>query len=610
MHACNSFQVLFAAAIAAALPCSAAVRLLAPAEGETVPLLSDGQKARLSAPRAERVAKFADPAERAAMKKLGYVPLPAKLRWEWAPDGVSGPAAAARPRFAVEVRRLPDGKPVFRADCQAPRADVTNLEIAREYEWTVWADVLGRVEAPVSGRFRTEDAAPRLVAGGDVPNVRDIGGRIGLGGRRVRQGLVYRSAGLNSNASPVYSTREEVLAASDNPERLLAEERALKDGIAVFRAYQADPAAFRLVSADISGPWTVFRPLDEVFAADGDAAIAALDRVPGEFLGAQAETAVPDDSGVFAFPLSEARAAKGPAVFMREFDASGDGWLSLGCGADWWWKVCVNGETAFDRYTGKGNNRPAKSANDHVFAVPVKKGRNVLAAVVRPGSEGWLFACRTAPAVPVSQLLASGIRNLERRIDEMFKIQTGMAPGKSRIGRGNRSTFLDQLGIRSDVDLRSDTECYGMEGSPLGPAVRWFHYSSGAYAGMAGDFGRKAFANVFRVFLDPANYPVDFHCIAGQDRTGAVAFILNALLGVDEEELWRDWEATGFWNGDPNFNHDRLFKKLVAAFDGQPGPTIHDRVLSYVLSLGFTEADVETFREIMLEPVQADGARE
>ena len=43
------------------------------------------------------------------------------------------------------------------------------------------------------------------------------------------------------------------------------------------------------------------------------------------------------------------------------------------------------------------------------------------------------------------------------------------------------------------------------------------------------------------MFLDPANYPIDFHCIAGQDRTGAVAFILNALLGVEEEELYLDW---------------------------------------------------------------------
>ena len=31
--------------------------------------------------------------------------------------------------------------------------------------------------------------------------MRDIGGRMGLGGRRVRQGRIYRSAGLNSNAT-------------------------------------------------------------------------------------------------------------------------------------------------------------------------------------------------------------------------------------------------------------------------------------------------------------------------------------------------------------------------------------------------------------------------
>ena len=32
---------------------------------------------------------------------------------------------------------------------------------------------------------------------------------------------------------------------------------------------------------------------------------------------------------------------------------------------------------------------------------------------------------------------------------------------------------------------------------------------------MLGDEGRKAFAEDFRVFLDKANYPIVFHCIAG-----------------------------------------------------------------------------------------------
>ena len=113
--------------------------------------------------------------------------------------------------------------------------------------------------------------------------------------------------------------------------------------------------------------------------------------------------------------------------------------------------------------------------------------------------------------------------------------------------------------------------------------------------------GREAFARVFRVFLDEKNYPVVFHCIAGQDRTGAVAFILNALLGVEEDELYRDWEATGFWNKNHWFNHRLRFNGLVRAFDKYPGKTIHERVEQYVLSLGFTKADLDRFRAIMLE---------
>ena len=40
-------------------------------------------------------------------------------------------------------------------------------------------------EASAEGRFTTEDLPPRLMRVDGVPNVRDIGGWRGLGGRRV-----------------------------------------------------------------------------------------------------------------------------------------------------------------------------------------------------------------------------------------------------------------------------------------------------------------------------------------------------------------------------------------------------------------------------------------
>ena len=139
-----------------------------------------------------------------------------------------------------------------------------------------------------------------------------------------------------------------------------------------------------------------------------------------------------------------------------------------------------------------------------------------------------------------------------------------------------------------------------MTASPLVSAM-CFHIPSSAYRGIDSSYGRKAFTEVFKVFLDERNYPIDFHCIAGQDRTGAVAFIVNALLGVEEEELYKDWESTGFWNRNTAFNHADYFSKLVKVFAKYPGATINERVEGYVKSLGFTDRDFETLRGILLE---------
>ena len=40
----------------------------------------------------------------------------------------------------------------------------------------------------------------------------------------------------------------------------------------------------------------------------------------------------------------------------------------------------------------------------------------------------------------------------------------------------------------------------------------------------------------------------------------------------------------------------------MRGFDRWPGETINERVEAYVLSLGFSAADLDAFRERMLEP--------
>jgi hypothetical protein len=105
------------------------------------------------------------------------------------------------------------------------------------------------------------------------------------------------------------------------------------------------------------------------------------------------------------------------------------------------------------------------------------------------------------------------------------------------------------------------------------------------------------------VFLDEANYPKVFHCIGGQDRTGSLAFIIEAVLGVDDEELYRDWECSGFTNPGNWFCHKDLFLQLYTdVLDRYPGETTCQKAEAYLRDCGFTGEDIDKLRRILLEP--------
>ena len=77
--------------------------------------------------------------------------------------------------------------------------DVYNLKIGTRYYWTVDA-VSGNdtVYTTDTQTFTTLDAAPRnLYIGGTIGNARDIGGWSTTNGKRVKQGLVYRTSALD-----------------------------------------------------------------------------------------------------------------------------------------------------------------------------------------------------------------------------------------------------------------------------------------------------------------------------------------------------------------------------------------------------------------------------
>ena len=563
------------------------ITILAPAEGAVVPLLSDGQKAFFDLPEAERRARFRDPAWRHGLEQLGHRPRPVLLRWSWTKN--------SDPNYHVALERrglggLDDFEPAGEFVAAVPWLEIPNLESGRTYRWTV----SGENRGIASGTFSTEARAPRLLDVPGIPNARDLGGWTGRDGRRVRQGVFFRTAGLNDNASDLWYTREELEAADTNGVRAAA-AAALDREEKQIRALEESLGATGTVRAAPAGGWTFFRVAETNF---DDAAVAALREIPATFLGAAAE-ALPEDGAI-----AEPGQAAGPAVLLLALDAEADGHVLVSCGADWWWSLRVNGDLLVDRLPyAIGNERWPVAPANHPLLVPVRKGRNLLAAVVRTGTAGWRWRFDAAPAAATpADALADARRLVETRRKDLWRVRKGFAPGASRVTAATRELLIGRFGIRTDIDLRTDGECRGMEGSPLGPEVRWAHISSAQYGDMQLDWGRDAFRRVFEVFLDPDAAGIDFHCIAGQDRTGAVSFIVLALLGVSEEDLARDWEATALWNPYDHFNHAVRYDRLVRGFDRWPGGTINERVEAYVLSLGFSAADLGAFRERLLEP--------
>ena len=184
----------------------------------------------------------------------------------------------------------------------------------------------------------------------------------------------------------------------------------------------------------------------------------------------------------------------------------------------------------------------------------------------------------------------------------------GAVPGRNRLMVEDRDYLANTLGIKTDLDLRSGRETADMQASPLGENVKFVHHSSEHYQRIFNKAGKKTMAKNFRVFADEKNYPVYFHCIAGADRTGALAFTLLGVLGVSEDDAAIDWEHT-FYPWMPELqkgfkkSYWRRAQHLSEGFRkyGDKDSTFKERVELYLLDCGITKDEIERFRSIMLE---------
>ena len=156
--------------------------------------------------------------------------------------------------------------------------------------------------------------------------------------------------------------------------------------------------------------------------------------------------------------------------------------------------------------------------------------------------------------------------------------------------------MLNALNIRTELDLRWYD--YKTMKDVLGSKVKHSYYPTEAYNDFFDtDYSNENSKMIFSELANPDAYPVYIHCTRGTDRTGTIMYILEALLGVNEDNLYRDWECSVLCLGDSFYEDMHTF---IQRFKQLPGNTMQEKAENYLLSIGVTKQEIDSIREILL----------
>ncbi len=181
-------------------------------------------------------------------------------------------------------------------------------------------------------------------------------------------------------------------------------------------------------------------------------------------------------------------------------------------------------------------------------------------------------------------------------------------------GKGHAA--LKELGIKCDIDMR---DSYNQPNSGRGPSktttdawpitfvsaavtsssepVRW---EGGTYNGTN---IAEQYVKIFDALANCDNEPVMLHCTYGADRTGIVTFFLEALLGMELEDMIKDYLWTQFTQGrsvkileSEGAEYPQWVSKTMAL----EGSNLAEKMKNHLMSFGIAEEKLEHIREIFI----------
>lgn len=199
------------------------------------------------------------------------------------------------------------------------------------------------------------------------------------------------------------------------------------------------------------------------------------------------------------------------------------------------------------------------------------------------------------------------------KIDKKTRVKQGMIYRTSKYNDDESSELLissigiktlkNTLGVKTEIDLRltSDNENGGITTSPLGNEVKYISYPM-ISSGNVMTLNKTKLKGVFDYFADESNYPIAFHCSIGTDRTGLIAFLINGLLGVSKEDLYRDYLFSNF-GMIYNMRTNKTIDGYLETIDMSSGDSLSDKFYNYLTSNGVSNSTLDKIKSLMIEKI-------